>query len=331
MFRSSPKHVLVVGAGPLARAAVADLGKRPGVVVTGVLTLPGETPHHRLEAPVLGPATELSQHLFGTLVDEVYMAGDLVRDHAALQEAVDECERIGTPFALPATSFRLHRSTPRGCRIGADGFIHYRPGFAQPWGERLKRAMDVAGAAAGLIALSPLLLGVAALIKATSPGPVFFGQLRVGRNGRMFRMLKFRSMVVDAEKVQRDLLDANEQEGPVFKIRRDPRITRVGAFIRRYSIDELPQLWNVLVGDMSIVGPRPPILREVQQYQPWQRRRLSVRPGLTCFWQVSGRNEIAFDEWMKLDLKYVDQWSVGTDVRLILRTIPVVVTGSGAS
>lgn len=331
MSRRSLKHVLVVGAGPLARATLADLRKRRGMAVMGVLTLPGETPHDRLETPVLGPVSELPQHLFGTLVDEVYMAGDMVRDHAALQEAIVECERIGTAFALPATPFRLHRSTPRGCRLGADGFIHYRPGFAQPWGEPLKRAIDVAGAAAGLIVLSPLLLLVAALVKATSAGPVFFGQLRVGRNGRMFRMLKFRSMVMDAEKVQRELLDANEQEGPVFKIRCDPRITRVGAFIRRYSIDELPQLWNVLVGDMSIVGPRPPILREVQQYKPWQRRRLSVRPGLTCFWQVSGRNAIGFDEWMKLDLRYVDQWSVGTDLRLILRTIPVVLTGSGAS
>jgi len=331
MFRTSSKHVLVVGSGPLARATVADLRRRSGVEVMGVLTLPGETPHDRLETKVLGPVSELPQHLFGTLVDEVYMAGDLARDHAALEEAIGECERIGTGFALPATPFRLHRSAPRGCRIGTDGFIHYQPGFARPWSERVKRAMDAAGAAAGLLLLSPLFLLIAALIKVTSPGPVFFGQLRVGRNGRMFRMLKFRSMVVDAEKVQRELLDSNEQEGPVFKIRSDPRITRVGAFIRRHSIDELPQLWNVLVGDMSIVGPRPPILREVQQYQPWQRRRLSVRPGLTCFWQVSGRNEIGFDEWMKLDLKYVDQWSVGTDLRLILRTIPVVLTGSGAS
>jgi exopolysaccharide biosynthesis polyprenyl glycosylphosphotransferase len=301
------------------------------VEVLGVLTLSSEAPHERLEAPVLGPASTLLERLLGTSVDEVYLAADVVGYHGELQDAIAACERVGTGFAVPVHPFRLQRSLPAEPRLGADGYIHYQAGFARPAAERVKRTLDIVGAAAGLLALAPLFLVVAALIKLESRGPVFFGQLRVGRHGRMFRMLKFRSMVVDAEKRQKALLAENEQTGPVFKIRRDPRITRVGAFIRRYSIDELPQLWNVLTGDMSIVGPRPPILREVQQYEPWHRRRLSVRPGLTCFWQVSGRNEIGFDEWMNLDLRYVDQWSVATDLRLIAKTIPAVVTGSGAS
>jgi exopolysaccharide biosynthesis polyprenyl glycosylphosphotransferase len=325
------RRVIVIGSGPLARITVSDLRRRRDVELIGVLTLPGETPSPDLEAPVLGNADSLGERLLATSVDEVYLAASVVSHHAELQAAIAACEGIGTGFAVPVHPFRLGRSLPRVRGLGEDGYLHYRPGEERPVAQRVKRAMDIVGAAIGLLTLSPLLILVAVLIKFESRGSVFFPQLRVGQNGRMFRMLKFRSMVLDAEKYQRALLEANEQAGPVFKVRRDPRITRVGAFIRRYSIDELPQLWNVLRGDMSIVGPRPPILKEVQQYQPWQRRRLSVRPGLTCFWQVSGRNEIGFDQWMQLDLQYVDQWSIGTDLRLIARTIPAVFTGSGAS
>jgi lipopolysaccharide/colanic/teichoic acid biosynthesis glycosyltransferase len=153
----------------------------------------------------------------------------------------------------------------------------------------------------------------------------------VGQGGRPFLMLKFRSMVVNAEELKSTLAAQNEQAGPVFKMKNDPRITRVGRFIRKYSIDELPQLVNVLRGDMSLVGPRPPLPAEVAKYESWQWRRLSVRPGLTCIWQVSGRNQISFEEWMKLDMQYIDHWSLAADLQLILRTIPVVLAGRGAS
>ena len=331
MTNRKKKTVLVVGSGTLARATIADLRGRREVQLLGVLKLLGEVPHEDLRSPVLGDASALADMLAATAVDEVYMAADIVRHHKELQDAVAACERVGAGFAVPAHPFRLSRSLPRVKGLGADGYIHYGAGFVRPVAERVKRTMDIVGASIGLTFLAPLFVVVALLVKLSSRGPVFFGQLRVGQHGRMFRMLKFRSMVMDAEKHQKELLDANEQEGPVFKIRRDPRITRIGAFIRRYSIDELPQLINILKGDMAIVGPRPPILREVQQYETWQRRRLSVRPGLTCFWQVSGRNEIGFDEWMDLDLKYVDQWTLATDIRLILKTIPAVFAGSGAS
>jgi exopolysaccharide biosynthesis polyprenyl glycosylphosphotransferase len=326
-----PQRIIVVGSGPLARITVSDLRRRRDVELLGVLSLAGETPVPDLGVPVLGSAASLDERLHATAVDEVYLAASVVQHHSELQAAIGACERVGTGFAIPVHPFRLGRAMARERALGRDGYLHFRTGMEPPVAQVVKRAMDIVGSGLGLLVLSPLLIMVAVLIKLESRGPVFFPQLRVGQNGRMFRMLKFRSMVVDAEKYQRELLQANEQKGPVFKMRRDPRITRVGAFIRRYSIDELPQLWNVLRGDMAIVGPRPPILKEVQQYQPWQRRRLSMRPGLTCFWQVSGRNAIGFDEWMQLDLQYVDQWSIGTDLRLIARTIPAVLAGSGAS
>jgi exopolysaccharide biosynthesis polyprenyl glycosylphosphotransferase len=195
----------------------------------------------------------------------------------------------------------------------------------------LKRALDVLMAALAVLVLSPVLLLAALAVKVTSRGPVLFPQQRVGLHGRHFAMLKFRSMVVDAEALLAQLAAANEQTGPVFKMRRDPRVTLVGRFIRKFSIDELPQLVNVLKGDMSIVGPRPPLPSEVARYEAWQLRRLSVRPGLTCLWQVSGRNAVGFRDWMLLDLEYIDHWSLAEDLSLIVRTVPVVVTGRGAS
>ncbi|HET8733492.1 MAG TPA: sugar transferase, partial [Anaeromyxobacteraceae bacterium] len=181
-----------------------------------------------------------------------------------------------------------------------------------------------------LLALAPLLLGVAAAIKLDSPGPVFFRQRRVGLHGRLFDILKFRSMHRDAEAKLAALRGRNEMSGPVFKITDDPRVTRVGRLIRRTSIDELPQFWNVLVGQMSVVGPRPPLPSEVAQYRRWHRRRLSVRPGITCIWQISGRNQIDFDRWMELDLQYIDQWSLANDLRIFLKTIPAVLGARGA-
>ena len=194
----------------------------------------------------------------------------------------------------------------------------------------LKRALDILVAAAALIVLSPLLVVIAALIKQTDGGPVFFGQVRVGLRGRTFQMLKFRSMVVHAERLRPRLEVRNESNGPVFKMRLDPRVTPIGRFIRRYSLDELPQLFNILMGDMSIVGPRPSLPSEVARYEPWQYRRFAVRPGLTCFWQVSPtRYQISFDDWMRLDLKYVEGWSLRLDAGLILRTFRVVLAGTG--
>ena len=195
----------------------------------------------------------------------------------------------------------------------------------------LKRALDIAAAAALLIGLSPLFLAVAALIKLTDGGPVFFWQTRVGRWGREFPFPKFRSMVVNAEQLKDSLLGQNHHEdGVTFKMRRDPRVTWIGRIIRKLSIDELPQLWNVLKGDMSLVGPRPPVPREVVLYTLADRRRLDVTPGLTCIWQVSGRGDIPFREQVKLDVQYIESRSLWLDLKLLLKTVPVVLLGKGA-
>ena len=199
------------------------------------------------------------------------------------------------------------------------------------WQLICKRLIDITGALIGLIILGPLvILPVAIAIKLTSPGPILFRQKRSGLHGRLFTMYKFRSMVSNAEMLQAELQAYNEMSGPVFKMSEDPRITSLGRFLRKTSIDEFPQLWNVLTGDMSLVGPRPPIPSEVQQYDSWHRRRLSMKPGLTCLWQISGRNRIGFEQWMKLDLQYIDNWSLWLDLSILLRTIPVVFSGFGA-
>ena len=175
------------------------------------------------------------------------------------------------------------------------------------------------------------LLLLAALVKLTSPGPVLYRQTRCGLGGRRFTLTKFRSMVADAEQRQAELAALNEADGPVFKIRNDPRVTAVGWWMRRLSLDELPQLWNILKGDMSFVGPRPPLASEVEKYERWQRRRLRMRPGLTCLWALEGRSNLSFRRWMELDLQYIDTWSPALDLKIFLKTIPVVLLGRGAS
>ena len=199
-----------------------------------------------------------------------------------------------------------------------------------PLWDFVKRTIDIVGSGVGLVLASPLLLGAAIAVRASSPGPVIFKQKRVGKNGREFYMYKFRSMYQDAEQRLEELRAQNEVDGPVFKMTHDPRITPVGKWLRRTSIDELPQLFNILRGDMSIVGPRPPLPAEVAQYSDWDWGRLAVRPGLTCYWQISGRSNLSFEEWMRLDLQYIEEQGFLTDMRIIFRTVGVVLRGEGA-
>jgi len=194
----------------------------------------------------------------------------------------------------------------------------------------IKRLMDVVGSAAGLIGLAPVFIITSMLIKLEDRGPIFYGQDRVGKWGRIFRMYKFRSMVVGADRLKDNLLEQNESGGVIFKMKQDPRITRVGKVIRKLSIDELPQLFNVLKGDMSLVGPRPPVPREVAEYELSDRRRLEIIPGLTCLWQVSGRSDIDFDGQVRLDVQYLESQSLKGDIVLLLKTIPAVLSGRGA-
>lgn len=187
--------------------------------------------------------------------------------------------------------------------------------------EICKRVIDIMGAGCGLVFLSPVIAIVACAVKFTSKGPVFFSQKRVGKNGQLFDMYKFRSMVVNAEELKEKLAHQNEMSGPMFKMKDDPRVTKVGRIIRKTSLDELPQLWNVLKGDMSLVGPRPSLPKEVKQFEKWMYKRLIVKPGLTCYWQVSGRNNIDFEDWMKLDIRYVDERNIWIDIKLIFKTV----------
>jgi exopolysaccharide biosynthesis polyprenyl glycosylphosphotransferase len=324
-------EVLIIGTGPMGRITAEDLIKRGRRRVMGFLRFDDEARPDNLRAPFLGTAGELEGILRTMAVDEVYVAGNSLKHSDAMQQAIKTCEKFGIPFALPAYPFRLDRAQPVAEKAIADGYIHYISVRLKPSQMAFKRFFDIVASAAALWVLLPMLAAVAVIIKLTSRGPIFFKQLRVGTNGRQFHMLKFRSMVVNAEELKAKLEKMNEQSGPVFKMKNDPRVTRIGRFIRKYSIDELPQLVNVLRGDMSVVGPRPPVPQEVAKYEAWQRRRLSVRPGLTCIWQVSGRNQISFEQWMYLDMQYIDHWSLKNDINLILKTVPVVITGRGAS
>ena len=209
---------------------------------------------------------------------------------------------------------------------GSTVVVRKRKGY-----EFLKRSMDIVGSLCGLVLLSPILLIIMVLIKLESKGPIIFSQDRVGRYGKKFKMYKFRSMVVNAEELKKKLMDQNEMSGPMFKMKDDPRVTKIGKFIRKTSLDEIPQLVNVLKGDMSLVGPRPSLPKEVEQFEDWMHIRHEVKPGLTCYWQVSGRNNIDFEDWMKLDVKYVGDRSLWGDIKLILKTVGVLFGDKNAS
>lgn len=331
----TPKSdVLIVGTGALGVASFRRLSEpRRHTNVVGFVTFDGDRTDlpRDVDAPILGTTADMPEILKAFTLDEIYLAGEVMHQGRDMQKLVKTFEELGIPFAVPLHSLRFNRAQLLSTSRASDGYLHYLNTKPRPFQWAIKRLADIFLASLGLILLSPLMLIVAAIIKLGDGGPVFFRQDRVGLHGATFTFLKFRSMVMNAEALKDELMKFNEQTGPAFKMKHDPRITKVGRFIRKYSIDELPQLINILRGDMTIVGPRPPVPREVAEYKPWHRRRLSVRPGLTCYWQVGGRNEIGFEEWMLLDLRYVDHWSLVRDVELILKTIPVVLLGRGAS
>lgn len=240
-------------------------------------------------------------------------AGGFANSHARPRTAVPAHWPAATPAVMAPAVLPFETPEGRG--------IYLRAG---------KRVVDILAAVFGLLLTTPVIGLLALIVRATSRGPVFYRSTRIGRGGRPFTFYKLRSMVRDADLKREDLTHLNEADGPVFKIARDPRITPIGRFMRSTSLDEVPQFWNVLMGDMSLVGPRPPIPEEVAQYEPWQLRRLDVRPGLTCLWQISGRSRIGFQEWMRLDLEYIRHRSLRLDLMILLRTIPAVLSREGA-
>jgi exopolysaccharide biosynthesis polyprenyl glycosylphosphotransferase len=281
--------------------------------------------------PILGRIGDLPSIVENNIVDDVIFAVGR-RDLDRMEDLFLTLQERGirTRFAL-----RLFPHTPAKIELEElDGMplLSFSPAPNGVVALAAKRALDVALALLLLVVGLPIIVAIAVAIKITSGGNVLFRQTRCGLNGRLFTLYKFRTMEEGAHEKRRALLPLNEMTGPAFKLRRDPRVTWLGRFLRRFSLDELPQLWNVLKGEMSLVGPRPPIPEEVAQYLPWQRRRLAMKPGLTCLWQISGRSDNPdFNQWMQLDLEYIDSWSPTLDVKILLKTIPVVLSGKGAS
>jgi exopolysaccharide biosynthesis polyprenyl glycosylphosphotransferase len=274
----------------------------------------------------------LLSYLRTNVVDEVVVALPMRTMHSQASQVAAICEEQGIVIRFVSTLFDGKISRPRVEELEGDSLITHYTGTLEGWPVVVKRIVDIVFSAILLVLLSPVLLLTALLIKLTSPGPVMFVQKRLGLGKRHFGIYKFRTMVVDAEKRMKEIEHLNEVSGPVFKIKNDPRITPLGKFLRKTSIDELPQLLNVFKGDMSLVGPRPLPIRDYEGFsEDWQRRRFSVRPGITCLWQIGGRSGISFEKWMELDLQYIDKWSLMLDFQILLKTIPAVLRGSGAA
>jgi exopolysaccharide biosynthesis polyprenyl glycosylphosphotransferase len=274
----------------------------------------------------------LPEFLRHNVVDEVAIYLPLRSFYEQASQVAALCGHHGITVRFDSNIFGLKTARSSSEAFDADPYFALQSEARDGWPVIFKRILDVVGSSLLLILLSPVLAIVAALIRITSPGPVLFRQERVGLNKRRFMIYKFRTMVSNAEEMMSKLEQLNEVSGPVFKIKNDPRITGIGKWLRRTSIDELPQFFNVLKGDMSLVGPRPLPVRDYQGFnQDWQRRRFSVRPGITCLWQVQGRSSIGFDQWMELDIQYLDEWSFWLDLKILARTIPAVLKGSGAA
>ncbi|HEX7897802.1 MAG TPA: sugar transferase [Planctomycetota bacterium] len=328
------RTVLLVGTGVTARSLARRLEDNIhwGVDVLGFVSdLPNAAPAAKLDGrPVLGDVRDLPRLLRENVVDEVLIAVGRER-LPDMRDLLLQCEEVGVTSRLALDVFPARIARASFDELDGTPLLTFTTAPREVWALAAKRAIDIAGAAVFLAAFSWLYALIALAVKLSSRGPILFRQQRVGLHGRRFSFYKFRSMVPDAEARRAELVHLNEMDGPVFKIKRDPRITGVGRFLRKFSLDELPQMWNVLVGDMSLVGPRPPIPSEVESYEGWQRRRFSVKPGLTCLWQVQGRNQIGFRRWMELDLEYIDTWSLALDLKILLLTVPVVILGKGAS
>ena len=280
----------------------------------------------------LGRVDDLDRIVATEVIDEVAIALPIKSHYSQIESAVALFEEQGITTHLLSDLFpqKLARSQPVDLGGMPIVSLHSTPRFS--WRTEAKRIFDLVTALIALIISSPVFLLTAIAIKLDSSGPIFFVQERVGLSKRRFRMIKFRTMSVDAEARMKDLEHLNEKTGPIFKIKNDPRVTTIGKWLRRTIIDELPQLVNVLLGDMSIVGPRPLSVRDAELMElAWQKRRFSVKPGLTCLWQVSGRSNLSFEQWMQLDLDYIDRWSLGLDATILLRTIPAVIFARGAN
>lgn len=324
---------LFIGRGESAHRMASSILRRRdfGINILGELAFSGEETRPPIAGVAhLGTTAELQDILKKHAVDEIVVCPTDGVWATEVKSLLRFCQTTGLTWRLAPDCFGIPADRSAVDYVGDVATYAMAGGFGPRRLLWVKRGIDLLGASVGLLLLAPLMLAIATAIVITGGRPILFRQVRVGVNGRVFHMFKFRSMVKNAEAIRTQLAAQNEQTGPVFKMKKDPRITPVGRFLRRYSLDELPQLFNVLRGDMSLVGPRPPIPSEVMQYDWWQRRRLSVRPGLTCTWQVSGRNAIGFDQWMEMDLAYIDGWNLALDIKIMAKTVKEVMRGGGA-
>jgi exopolysaccharide biosynthesis polyprenyl glycosylphosphotransferase len=278
-----------------------------------------------------GVLAELESVIAEEPVDEVFITLPRNKYGDLIEAIVHLCEEQGIIVRMQAEMFNLKIATWQIDELDGRPIVTIRSGPSDGWPLVAKRLIDICGSVVLLLALAPIFGLVPLLIKLDSPGPVFFRQERVGLNKRRFRLLKFRTMTEGADQQQQMLEELNEATGPVFKIKDDPRITRLGRLLRRFSIDEFPQLINVFKGEMSLVGPRPLPVRDIRRIDTqWHKRRLSMKPGVTCLWQVNGRSDVDFERWVRMDLEYIDNWSLGLDLKILISTIPAVLRGSGA-
>ncbi len=329
----SPYYVIVAGVGERARRIGAQLERSAeyGVRLTGFLAADGAGDIREIalnRAYPVHPLGDLARLLDENVIDEIIFAVDS-RRLAELEDVLLVCDEEGVRTRVAVDFFPHVNSDVYLDRLHGTPLLTFSATPHDDLRLMAKRALDLIFAGAALILLAPFMLAVALLVRLSSPGPAIFRQVRCGLNGRRFLLYKFRSMVRDAEERKKDLAHLNEKQ-TAFKISRDPRVTPLGRVLRRFSIDEWPQLWNVLKGDMSLVGPRPPVPEEVERYARWQRRRLRMRPGLTCLWALNGRDSLDFETWMRRDLEYIDRWSLGLDARILIKTIPQVLIGKGA-
>ena len=334
--RGSLKKVAIVGCGPRGAALGKKIWEHPGLgyLLVGYVDDMGtpDSPLHGGPEKLLGPVEQIASIIISEGLDEVFIALPVKSHYDQIAMVMALCEESGVVVRMPADVFEARIAKARVDYLDDATLLTFetpRPAsMARVW----KRAFDIAASCVVLVMLTPVFALVAVAIKIWSPGPVFFLQERVGLGGKKFRIVKFRTMVHNAEAAQAALEATNEVRGPAFKMAADPRVTSLGRVLRKFSIDELPQFVNVLVGHMSLVGPRPLPGRDVERFNDhWLNRRFSVKPGLTCLWQANGRHELSFRHWMELDLQYIDHWSLRLDWEIIAKTIPAVLRGGGAS
>ncbi len=327
------RRIIIVGTGKRSRTFIELIKNNPGwnIKIVGLLDMDIAKKGEKINGQeVIGTLDDIPHLIQDNIIDEIVF----IVPRSWLNKIEDImlfCENAGLKVHLAVNLFDLKFSRAKQTDLHGFPLLAFESAPEKLGHLFIKRLFDFIASGIALVMLMPVFIIIAIMIKITSEGPVFYKQLRCGLYGRKFIFYKFRTMIKDAESKLKDLIIYNEMNGPVFKMTNDPRVTGIGKWLRKFSLDELPQLWNVLKGDMSLVGPRPPLPKEVENYDNWQRRRLSMRPGVTCLWQISGRNEIVdFNEWMKLDLEYIDNWALWLDIKILFKTIPVVLFGVGA-